>query len=125
MAQRWSARPARSSRRPCASSPRAIRTFSSEANAVPDLLFRRLLQRRNARQDDLDSRSAARLGIKLKPAAQTVGHDAVDDMQTEPGATLVAARREKRIERATPDIETHAAAIVGEDNLDIVLAGFP
>ena len=67
----------------------------------------------------------ARLGIKVEPAAEAVGHDAVDDVQAEPGAALVAARREERIEGAAADVEAHAAAIVGKDDLDIVLAGLP
>ena len=79
----------------------------------------------DARQDDLDPRAAARLGIEIEPAAQPVGHDAVDDVQAEPGAALVAPRREERIERAAAHVEAHAATIVGKDDLDIVLAGLP
>src|ERR1700686_3342362 len=116
-APRWSARPARSSRQRFANSPRSI-----EAIRTP--LFSGLLQRRNARQDHLDSRAAAGRRVEVEPAAQAVGHDAVDDMQAEPGATLIAAGREERIEGAAADIEAHAATIVGKDDLDIVLAGF-
>ena len=88
-------------------------------------IFRGLLQRRNARQDDLDSRARARRGIESEPSAQTGSHDTVDDMQTKPGAALIAAGREERIERTAPDIKGHAAAIVGKNDLDIVLAGLP
>ena len=77
----------------------------------------------DARQDDLDPRAAARLGIEIEPAAEPIGHDAVDDVQAKPGAALVAPRREERIEGAAANIEAHAAAIVGEQDLDIVLAG--
>ena len=45
-------------------------------------------------------------------------------MQAKPGAALVAPRGEERIEGAAADVEAHAAAIVGKDDLDIVLAGF-
>jgi hypothetical protein len=38
-------------------------------------------------------------------------------------AALVATRREERIGRLTPQAETHAAAIVGKKNFDIVLPG--
>ena len=86
-------------------------------------LFRRLLQRRRARQDHLDARAAARRGIEIEPAAEAVGDDAVDDVQAEPGAALVAPRGEKRIEGAAANVEAHAASVVGKDDLDIVLAG--
>src|ERR1700735_4088168 len=102
MAPRWSARPARSSRRRCAGWPKPNSVFKQTTSHQ---LFGGLLQRRDAGQDDLDSRAAARLGIKIEAGAQPGGHDAVDDMQTEPGAALIAARREERIERAAPDIE--------------------
>ena len=46
-------------------------------------------------------------------------------MQAEPGAALIPPRGEERIERAPAHVERHAAAIVGEDDLDIVLAGLP
>src|SRR6202165_4227019 len=113
MGQLSSARPARSSRRRCASAPTSI--------SAPVLLGR-LLQRRDPGQDDLDSGAAAGLGIEVEPAAQAVGHDRVDDMQAEPGAALVAAGGEERIKGAAPDVEAHAATIVRENDLDIVLA---
>src|SRR6202795_4583490 len=88
-------------------------------------LFRGLLQRRDPGKNHLDSRAAAGLGIEIEPAAETVGHDAVDDMQAEPGAALIATRREERVERTPPDVERHAAAIVGKNDFDVVLAGLP
>src|SRR4051812_13167217 len=71
-------------------------------------LLRRLLDRRHPGQDDLDLGAAARLGIQVEPPAQPVGHDAVDDMQAEPGAALVPPGGEEWIERPPPDVETHA-----------------
>ena len=50
----------------------------------PRLLFRRQFQRRSARQDHLDPRAAARLGVEVEPTAEAVGHDAVDDVQAKP-----------------------------------------
>ena len=47
------------------------------------MLFRGLLQRRHPRQDDLDPRASAGLGIEVEPAAETVGDDAVDDVQAQ------------------------------------------
>src|SRR4051794_4353954 len=55
-----------------------------------DRLLRRLLDRRHPRQDDLDLRAAAGLRIEVEPPAQPIGDDAIDDMQAEPGAALVA-----------------------------------
>ena len=80
-------------------------------------------RRRRARQDQLDFRPLAGFAVEIEPATQTIRDDAVDDMQAKAGAALIAARREKRIERFSPDIETHAAAVVGKKNFDIVLAG--
>src|SRR5579859_215852 len=37
--------------------------------------FRRLLERRDARQQDLDPRAAAGLGIEIEPAAEAIGDD--------------------------------------------------
>src|SRR5512134_1562732 len=88
-------------------------------------LFRRLFKRRCARQNHLDSRAAARLRIQIKPATEARRHNAVDDVQAEPGAALIAPRGEKRIERAATDVEAHANAVVRKDDLDIVLAGLP
>ena len=84
-----------------------------------------MFQRRDARQDDLDSRASAGLRIEVEPAAEAVGHDIIDDVQPESGAALIPARGEERIEGAAPNVEAHAAAIVGKNDLDIVLAGFP
>src|SRR6202048_4682467 len=78
--------------------------------------------RRRARQDHLDLRPLAGLAVEIEPATQIIGDDAVDDMQAEAGAAL-AARREERIERLAPDIETHAATVVGKKHFDIALAG--
>src|SRR5262249_3391434 len=48
--------------------------------------------------------------------------DAVDDVQTKSGTALIPARCEERIKGAAANVEAHAAAIVGENYLDIVLA---
>src|SRR6266403_1861530 len=78
---------------------------------------------RHSRQDELDFRSLAGLAIEREPAAQTVRNDAVDDMQTQASIALIAPCREERIERFAPDVETHALAIVGKKNFDIVIPG--
>jgi hypothetical protein len=72
-------------------------------------LLRRLLQRRDPRQDDLNPRAAAGLGIEVQPAAEPVGDDAVDDMQAKPGAALIPARGEERIEGAAPRLPSGKA----------------
>jgi hypothetical protein len=53
---------------------------------------------RHAGQDQLNSRSLTGFAIEIEPATQAIRDDAVDDMQTETGAALIAARREERIE---------------------------
>ena len=75
------------------------------------------------RQEELDFRSLAGLTIEIEPSTQTIRDDAVDNMQAEARAALIAPCREERIERFTPDIETHATAIVGENNLDVIMPG--
>src|SRR3978361_1853077 len=88
------------------------------SSVVPGwLLFRCLLERGCARQDHLDPRAATRLGIQIKPAAEPVGDDAVDDVQSEPGAALIASRGEERIECAAADVEAHADAVIGKQDL--------
>ena len=68
-------------------------------------------------------RSLAGFAVETKAAAEAIGDDAVDDVQAEAGASLVAAGREERIESLTPDVRGHAAAVVGEDDFDVVGAG--
>jgi hypothetical protein len=75
---------------------------------------------RHAGKDQLDFRSLAGFAIEIEPAAQAIRDNAVDDMKAEANAASIAARREERIERLAPDIEAHAAAIIGKDNFDIV-----
>jgi hypothetical protein len=76
-----------------------------------------------SRQDELDFVPSPWFAIAIEPATQTIHDDAVDDMQAESRAALIVTRREERIERLTPDTETHAAAIAGKKNLDIALSG--
>src|SRR6202011_1407885 len=59
----------------------------------------------------------------IEAAAEAVGDGAVDDVKPEPGAALIAPRGEERIERAAADVEAHADAVVGKQDLDIVRAG--
>jgi hypothetical protein len=78
---------------------------------------------RRSRQDELDPCSLAGSAVQIEPTAQAIRDDVVDDMKTEASVPLIAAGREERIEGFTPDIETHAAAVVGKNNFDIVLSG--
>src|SRR6202035_3676464 len=110
-ARRWWARPARSSRRPCANWPRSIEERSGLTDHAPGqaagALLGGQLQRRHPGKNDLNPRAGVGLGIEVEPAAKSVGHDTVDDMQPEPGAALIATGGEERIERAAPDVERH------------------
>src|SRR4051812_11481977 len=74
-----------------------------------------------ARQHDADARSRARLALQHDSAAEMAGDNAVDDVQSQPRATLVAAGGEERIERLAPDILAHAAAVIGKNDLDVVV----
>ena len=64
----------------CKNHRRRRRIVSDEVRFRSPRLFRRLLERGCARQDHLDPRAAARLGIEIEPTAEAVGDDAVDDM---------------------------------------------
>src|SRR5882757_9536005 len=79
---------------------------------VRHALFCSKLQRRLARHDDLDCRFRAGFGFQIDPAAQTIGHDVVDDVQSEASAALVAPGCEKRVEHLALDLRAHSAAIV-------------
>src|SRR5216684_6061366 len=72
----------------------------------------------------MDFRPLAGCAIENKPATQAISNDAVDDMQAKASA-LIATCGEERIERFTPDIETHAATIVEKNNFDVVTPGGP
>ena len=43
-----------------------------------------------------------------------------DDVEAEPGAALRPSRGEKRIENAASNVLRHAAAVIGERDLDLV-----
>ena len=68
-------------------------------------------------------RAFSGLAVKAKPAAQTIRDDAVDDVQAKAGASEVPPRGEERVEGLTPDIRAHAAAVVGEGDLDVIGPG--
>ena len=55
-----------------------------------------------------------------QPAAQTAGHQVVDDVQAEPGAAAVAPGGEERLEGAPLHVLAHADAVVVELDLDMV-----
>ena len=74
--------------------------------------FRGKLQRRFARHDDANFVPAPWPGFHIDPAAQAVGDDVVDDVQSQAGVALVATGREKRVEHLAPDFRAHAAAVV-------------
>jgi hypothetical protein len=80
---------------------------------------------RQTRQNDLDRRSLAQLALKLEPAAQVIGDDAVDDVQTKAGTAPVATSREEWVKRLTLDLQTHATAIVGKNDLDTIFPPRP
>ena len=80
------------------------------------------LGRRHTREDQSDFCSLAVFAVEIAPAAQAMGHDVVDDMQAEAGVALITASCEKWIEGLALDVGTHIAAVVGEQNFDIVVA---
>ena len=47
----------------------------------------------------------------------------MNDVQPKACAALVAPGREERIKHLTPDLRAHAAAVVGKQHFDVVLAG--
>src|SRR6266702_1114696 len=77
----------------------------------------------DSRHDHLDPRPCAGFAFELDAPAQPVEDDIVDDVQAKPNAAFVAPRGEERIEGLPAQVRAHAAAIVGNGNLDIALAG--
>src|SRR5215475_2376301 len=75
--------------------------------------------RRLARQDQMNGRPAPRLAFQLELSAQTIDHNAVNDMQAETGGPLMATRGEEGVECLSPDVRRHAAAVVGKYDLDV------
>ena len=65
-------------------------------------------------------RSLARFARETKAASEAIRHDTIDDVQAEAGAARVAPRREKWMKSLAPDVRDHAAAIVGEKDLDAI-----
>ena len=78
---------------------------------------------RDARQDKVDFRTLARLAFEIEPASQIIRDDGVDDVQAETGAAAIATCREERVEGFAPDIDAHAAAIVGKKDIHSVATG--
>jgi hypothetical protein len=58
----------------------------------------------------------------MKPASQAIRDDTVDDVQAKAGVAEIAARRKEWVEGFAPDIWIHAAAIVGKNNLNMIIA---
>jgi hypothetical protein len=73
----------------------------------------------------MDFRSSAGRAVNIELSGQTIGDDVVDNMQAEPSAAALAARREERIEGLAADVSAHAAAIVGKQDFDFVAARRP
>ena len=85
----------------------------------------RLIQSPEPGQNDLKFRPRARRTLKIEPAAQTVRHDVVEDMQAKAWAAEIVTRREEWFEGLPPDLGAHAAAIVGKQNFNAVLPRCP
>src|SRR5690242_10751681 len=54
------------------------------------------------------------------PAAELLRHEIIDDVKAEPGAALVTARGEERVENVSLDMLRDTAAIIREGDLDLV-----
>jgi hypothetical protein len=59
---------------------------------------------------------------EIEPATEAIGHDAVDDVQAEVGATLITTGRKERIESLLPDVGAHTATIIGKNDLVVLHA---
>ena len=96
--------------------------------AFPSLAGGRLAYRLascGARHDNAKCCTLSRAGFQHHPAAELLGDQIVDDMQAEPGAAVVAPRGEERVERLALHVRRHPGAVVGEHDLDVVVAARP
>jgi hypothetical protein len=74
-----------------------------------------------SRQDKLHTRAGIRFAVEPDLAAELLRHDIVDDVQTKPCRTPVAASGEERIEGLSFDFRRHAAAVIGDEQLDVIV----
>src|SRR5215831_17372767 len=74
---------------------------------------------RGLRQNELNARAGAGLTFELQPAAKAFRYDVVDGVQAKPGRTQMAAGGEERVKGLSPDLRSHAAAIIGKQKLDV------
>src|SRR5262249_2753404 len=49
------------------------------------------------------------------------GDDTMDDVQSKPRRAMVTSRGEERIESGVLDVRRHSAAVVGHDELDLII----
>src|SRR6202022_3720104 len=76
---------------------------------------------RYARNGDPKSRAPARPRFERQPASQLLGHEIEDDVQAKPGSSLAAPRGEERIEGMALAFLAHPDAVVGNEDLDLVV----
>src|SRR5262245_57638445 len=74
-------------------------------------------------KDESNDGACTRLAFKAQLSPQSIHNDAMDDMETKTTRTIMAARGEKRIERPPLDVGSHAAAVIGEQKLDMLAIG--
>src|SRR5262245_19166935 len=96
-------------------------TISSSAmGLIHHCLYRRRFPGRDPRDGDAEARAPAEPRLEGHAAAQLLGDQVEDDVQAEPGAALVAAGGEERIQGAPLSLLTHADAVVGDEDVDVV-----
>ncbi len=75
---------------------------------------------RRSRQDQANAGADARLAVEREPAAELFGDDGVYGVQSKTRRACMAAGGEKWIKGLTLDLGRHAAAVVGNHQIDVV-----
>src|SRR5262245_51992493 len=89
-------------------------TMSSSAmGLIHHCLHRRRFPRRDAWNGDAEPGAPAEPRLERHAAAELLGDQVEDDVEAEPGAALVPAGCEERVERAPLDVVAHADAVIG------------
>src|SRR5262249_43864457 len=76
-----------------------------------------------SRKGQPNRRTRTRLAFQPDAAAQAFGDDAVDDEQSKTRRSVVAPRREERVEGLQLDLRRHSASVVGNDEFDVIASG--
>jgi hypothetical protein len=95
-----------------------VRSFQSPRRAASAMMLLKVVDKHHSAANGASRGTMIRIFVPapglvyrlIRP--QAIGHDVMDDVQSEARAALVAPGREKWIEHLAPDLRAHAAAVI-------------